>query len=222
MKQNLSLLLLLIITLLSCKKEVDSDNVSLASMAKASTSTAGVYLAVDITPGFEIQDDNKGPYIHGIDRVDARILSDGNFFFQTNSNDMKTEIRKISFGNPTNYTGFTMNDDRNYTMRTNASGSLLNMNPGDVVEAGFTVRGIDRGGVVDWILQYRNGIEASNPETDKVLVTRNSDGSWTIEPAGQSTTAYANAGLYHADGYGNATGSGSYYPIPFKLTISKK
>lgn len=73
------------------------------------------------------------------------------------------------------------------------------------------------------MLQYRNGIEATETSpTDFARVTKNADGTWTIEPANMSIVP-ANAGLYDANSSGNAIpGTGSYHSVPFKIILTKK
>jgi VCBS repeat-containing protein len=231
MKKNLKLsVLLAILTLAGCKKEVpqqsQSDDLTSVPMAKGGGSGGGdgtVYLAVTVhKEGTEIQNDGHpaAVYTHGEYRVDARILAEGHFFFQTNTADTKTPLRWLQFANPGNYT-YAMNGKRNYTFRTNSTTPLQSMKAGDWQEVGFTVRGIDSRGEVDWVLLYRNGVESTSTVTDKARVTKNTDGSWTIEPA-NLTLPPANAGLYNADGYGNATGTGSYHAVPFMLTLRAK
>jgi hypothetical protein len=230
MKKNLNLSVLLAILMLAgCKKEVPqqslSDDLTSVPMAKGGGSGGDgtVYLTVTVhNEGTEIQNDEKNPgvYTHGSERVDARILADGHFFFQSNTADTKLPLRWLQFANPGNYP-YAMNGKRNYTMRTNSTTPLQSMQSGDWQEVGFTVRGIDSRGAVDWVLLYRNGVESASTVTDKARVTKNADGSWTIEPA-NLTLPPANAGLYNADGNGNATGTGSYHAVPFKLTLQAK
>ena len=239
MKSKLtSCFLILVILFASCKKDVQEQGMDTPAGQDMSERAAGpaakgstVYLQIIVENGYELQHDANGDtYVHGIDKVDARILSsDGNLYFQTNTTDQKEPVRSLVFASPGNYSDFNMNNKRNYTIRTNvpASGTWLqNMAPGSSQELGLAIRGIDAGGSIDWLLQYRNGITANDLNTDLVRVSRSSDGNtWILEPAG-SSTAPATAGLYDSDSNGNAIlpaeGTNPYHAVPFRIVLSRK
>jgi len=229
MKSNLNLTALLaLLTFASCQKEVQRTTESATSLAEAaakpsasgSITTINLSVTVDNTTGNQILDDNNGAYINGTDRVDAQILSsDGNFYMNTNNNTVKPAIRTMRF---LPNSGVVLSNERNYSLRTNAPIALQNMAVGSVQNnVGFRVWGVQQGGVVDWRLLFRNGLEdpSINPSTltDYAKVTRVSNDVWTIEPANISATP-ANARLI--DGSNNSIGLG-YYQVPFKLTLTR-
>lgn len=215
---------LLALAFIGCQKDVQQqpEEPSNAPLG-ARVSSSATYLKVVVhNEGASIQSDDKGElYEHGVDRVDARILSDGIFFFQTNTTDTKEPLRKLIFTSPESYP-YAMNGKRNYTFRTNKS--LLSIYPGGTDVMGLTIRGINSKGAVDWLLLYRNGAASTDLQTDLVRVKRGSgteENTWWIEPANELPYP-ANAALYDANSLGNATGNASYHVVQFRLTISKK
>ena len=227
MKKNLNLTALLaLLAMAGCQKDIQQSteqNESVTSMSAARPTASGnttvnLSVTVDDASANNILSDSKGAYINGTDRVDAQILSsDGNFYMNTNNNTVKETIRKMIFlpNNPE----LQLAGKRNYSLRTNAPIPLQNMALNTPQNVGFRVWGVQQGGVVDWRLLYRNGLEdiPSSP-TDYAKVTRVSNDVWTIEPASYPGVTPANAGLI--DGSNTPIGLG-YYQLPFKLTLTR-
>jgi len=229
MKRNLSLpALLAVFAISSCQKDMlttTERNTSATGLSAAKTSagaggntTINLSVTVDNASGNQILSDGKGAYVNGTDRVDAQILSsDGNFYMNTNNNTVKLSIRTMSFlpGNPE----LGLAEERNYSLRTNASIRLQDMAVNSSQNVGFRVWGVLQSGVVDWRLLFRNGLEASPSSlTDSAKVTRLPNDVWTIEPAGVPGIIFANARL--VNGLDTSKGLG-YYQVPFKLTLTR-
>jgi len=227
MKRNLYLTsLVTALALAGCQKDIQqskeqSTSLELRSSAKPSAqgnSTVNLSVTVDDASVNNILSDGNGAYVHGTDRVDAQILSsDGNFYMNTNNNTVKAAIRTMQFlpGN----SGFDLSGKRNYSLRTNASVWLQNMAVNTSQNVGFRVWGVLQGGIVDWRLLFRNGLEEiASSLTDYAKVTRLSNDVWTIEPASYTGVTPANARLI--DGNNNPIGLG-YYQTPFKLTLTR-
>jgi len=225
MKRNLYVTsLLTALALAGCQKDIQqskeqSTSLELRSSAKPpaqGNSTVNLSVTVDDASGNNILSDGNGAYVNGTDRVDAQILSsDGNFYMNTNNNTVKPWIRTMQFlpGN----SGFDLSGERNYSLRTNATTWLQNMDVNTSQNVGFRVWGVGQGGIVDWRLLFRNGLE-NNPSslTDYAKVTRLPNDVWTIEPASYTGVTPANAGLI--DGNNMILG---YYQTPFKLTLTR-
>src|SRR6266487_1482255 len=216
MKKNLNLTVLLaVLGLAGCQKDIQQSteqNSSVEPMVTAKApatgnTTVNLSVTVDDASVNNILSDGKGAYINGTDRVDAQILSsDGNFYMNTNNNTVKTPVRTMQFlpGNPE----LGLAGKRNYSLRTNATTWLQNMTVGSSQNVGFRAWGVQQGGVVDWRLLFRNGLENNSSSlTDYAKVTRTSNDEWTIEPANYATTP-ANARLI--DGNDNSIGLGYY------------
>ena len=240
MKKNLNIYGLLVLLILgACQKGIrqqseQNSSVEPTSVAKAKAPGNGtIYLTVTLyetIAGNKIWDDDNGPYIHGMDRVEAQILSsDGNFYMNTNNNTVKQPIRTIQF--LPDATDVDLSGNRNYSLRTsvpqdqNINGGntvwIQNLGVGQSQLMSMRAWGVDQQGVVDWKLLFRNGPEnTSSSSTDYVRVTRTNSNpdTWTIEPAGTSLPA-ANARL--VNGNDQAYGS-EYYVAPFKLTLVRK
>ena len=218
--------LLTLLVLAGCQKDIQQSaeqtaSVESASVAKPSSggnTTVNLSVTVDDASANKILSDGKGAYINGTDRVEAQILSsDGNFYMNTNNNTVKTPVRTIQFlpGNPE----LNLSGKRNYSLRTNAAIWLQNMAIGSFQNVGFRAWGVQQGGVVDWRLLFRNGLEDNASSlTDYAKVTRVSNDMWTIEPAGYQAVIFANARLI--DSNDNSIGLG-YYQVPFKLTLTR-
>lgn len=234
--------LLMVLVLAGCQKDIqqlkEEENLSLISMAKgpgAPTGNGTIYLKVTVSEatGNMINSDGYGEliYTHGIDRVEAQILSsDGNFYMNTNNNTVKPRIRFLYF--PPNITVYQkeMNGKRNYSLRTSAPLAAVNggttywlqnmpvTNPAFSQYMSFRVWGVDQGGVVDWRLVYRNGPEnTSSSLTDYAKVTRVNNDVWTIEPANYPGVTASNAALYNGD----ASIRLGDHVVPFKLTLTR-
>ena len=226
MKKNLNRAALLgLLIVAGCQKDVQQSTgqneivtATIAKPAPTGNTTVNLSVTVDDASTNNIQSDGHGAYINGTDRVDAQILSsDGNFYMNTNNNTVKETIRKMIFlpNNPE----LQLAGKRNYSLRTNAPIRLQNMALNTPQNVGFRVWGVLQGGVVDWRLLFRNGLEdiPSSP-TDYAKVTRVSNDVWTIEPASYPGVTPANAGLI--DGSNTPIGLG-YYQLPFKLTLTR-
>jgi len=227
MKRNFYLTsLVTALALAGCQKDIQqskeqSTSLELRSSAKPSAqgnTTVNLSVTIDDASVNNILSDGKGAYVNGTDRVDAQILSsDGNFYMNTNNNTVKAPIRNIQFlpGN----SGFDLSGERNYSLRTNATIWLQNMTIGSVQIVGFRAWGVQQGGVVDWRLLFRNGLEDYPASTtDYAKVTRVSNDVWTIEPASYPGVTPANAGLIDRNNDPIALG---YYQTPFKLTLTR-
>ena len=238
MKKNLTTLtLILVLAISGCQKDIQQSaepkDSEIATARSGSPANGTVYLIVtvdDATAGNQVLSDNGTPYTHGMDRVDARLMSsDGTFYMNTNNNTVKAPIRTMQF--LPDATDFDLSGNRNYSLRTEAPKDP-SVNGGNTVwiqnlalnqsqRMGLRAWGVDQQGVADWRLQFRNGPQNNSSSlTDYVIVTKtgiNPD-TWTIEPAGISSPG-ANAKL--VDGNGIAFGS-EYYATPFKLTLVRK
>ncbi len=205
------------------------ENTDQSSLNERAAGNNTVYLRVTIEPvnslgSSEILSDG-GDYVHGLQQVEAQILSsDGNFYMNTNSNTAKATIRRLVFENTDRFLPYVMNGLPNYSLRTTiADGAtpIQNMVVGGTPQlVGFRVWGVKLKGVVDWRLVYKNGYESdywnSSSTTDYAKVTRISETQWTIEPAGPGNSA-----LYP----GNASSTADKiadYVVPFKLTLRRK
>ena len=239
MKKHLTTLpLILLLVISGCQKDTqqspEQKDLEIAAAKNGSPANGTIYLTVTLDEtiaGNQIEDDNKGPYIHGTDRVEAQILSsDGNFYMNTNNNTVKQPIRTMQFLPGT--TGIDLSGNRNYSLRTsvpldpniNGGNTVWIQNLGLDQSQLMCMRawGVEQQGVVDWKLLFRNGPENNNNPSslsDYVLVTRTAVDEWTIEPADISSPA-ANAKL--VNGSDGPYGPVDYYPAPFKLTLKKK
>lgn len=236
MKKHLTTLPLILLLIISgCQKDIrqtveQSDSEIAGAAAKNGPPTNGtVYLivTVDDATGNKILSDNETDYIHGINRVEAQLLSsDGNFYMNTNNNTVKQPIRTMQFLPGT--AGIDLSGNRNYSLRTSApldqsinGGNTVwiqNLSIDDSQIMCMRAWGVDQQGVVDWKLLFRNGPENNSASsTDYVLVTRTAPDTWTIEPAGFPSVTPANARLLD----GNDAPLG-YHVAPFKLTLRKK
>jgi hypothetical protein len=221
MKKHLNLsTLMLLLFMAGCQKDIQptiEQNISEETMAKspsAGNTTINLSVEVDDLAGNQILSDGQGEYINGVGRVQAQILSsDGNFYMNTNNNTVKQPIRTMQFL-PTN-PELNLSGKRNYSLRTTATIRLQDMLPTTSQNVGMRAWGVEQGGVVNWKIKFRNGINAS-PLTDYAKVTRISNDRWTIEPANDPGVTPANAEL--TEGNDNHRG---YYIVPFRLTLTR-
>jgi hypothetical protein len=226
MKQKLAILsLLTFLALTECKKDIQQTEQNLSKEAisakppAAGNTTVNLRVTVDDGSPNLIQSDDKGDYINGTDKVQAQIMSTGDFYMNTNTNTAKQPVRTMHF--PFGGPELALEGKRNYSLRTTTPATpLQNMAVGEAGTqlVGFRVWAAEQSGQFVWKLLFRMGIE-DNPSslTDYAKVTRLPGDVWTIEPAGYSATP-ANAML--ADGASPANPIG-HYVMPFKLILTK-
>lgn len=236
MKKNLNITALLGLLILgACQKDIRQQSeqnspVEPTSAVKAKPPANGtIYLTVtvDNTDGNQILSDNGTVYAHGMDRVEAQILSsDGNFYMNTNNNTVKQPIRTMQFLQDA--VDVDLSGNRNYSLRTSApldqsinGGNTVwiqNLAEGQWQLMCMRAWGVAQQGVVNWKMLFRNGPENNSSSlTDYVKVTKTESNpdTWTIEPASPATIARL------VNGSDFAMGS-EYYVAPFKLTLVRK
>jgi len=228
MKKNLNLTMLLaIMALAACQKEMpqqtEDDVLTSVASAKAggSTGSGTVYLTVTVedntTDGTPTNirsdaynnDGSPKAYIHGVEKVEAQILSsDGNFYMQTNNNTTTAPIRNLRFPFYT-----ALENKHQYRLRTRNTGTWLQNLPDGEHIMGFRVWANRPKGVLDWNMVFDTGQDAG---TTLVKVTR-SGNTWTIESIAPST-----AKLTDGSGQPLPSESNGYHAVPFKMMLTAK
>ena len=232
--------LLLLLAIAGCRKEVQElqkDYEPVAAAKASGTSTPAVYLRVKVDPIVAVEGDttakirsdyrgtHNGDYLHGLDRVEAQVMSsDGHFYMNTNNNTVKEPLRTMRFlldNSPVAMTG-----QKNYSLRTTPLSDepafvwLQNMYLGQVQYVGLRAWGLQDRGIVEWRLQYRTGPQDEfYNQTVKAKVTKTATG-WVIEPHLQEGQTAANAVLRDGATKPNPIGN-PIYQVPFRFELTK-
>lgn len=211
-------LLPMIILLVSCQKDINKFDPAVTADGKPAGAGGGgpsklaevpLILTVDDLNG--IASDEKGNYIDGQDNVRATIRSsDGNFYLMTNTT-FKPRKRWLNFPFNPNLEG---KDD--YRIVTGANIPLQNMSTevgNNKQLAGMRVWAYVGKGVQAWNIRFHYAAGGQpNDETDPVLITRQNENVWTIEPTGNAT-----AELFDENGI-----LVGLFQVPFKLTLTTR
>jgi hypothetical protein len=172
--------------------------------------------------------DAKGDYIHGIEGISAQYnTSDGVFSFSTN-NPRKTPLRKLSF--PVGHT-YAIDPNLSYNYSINVLANQNDIVPYKIIEIpvgesqfmSMRIWGSDDRGFVQFRLLFNLGV-SEGYETDKVLVTRTADDTWTVESTDSkllNDDFTVNPNATAAQTTKTISEFKGYYSIPFKLTLTK-
>lgn len=230
-------LLILALTITSCKKQAVEINYpanpdALAASSKGKPSSLStVSLKVTVTDaGNKITSDLLGDYINGAQNVRAVIDNTGNFVFNTN-NSPKSPVRKLNFdfsqllqagtGTPP-----PTNTSKNYLVQTVNTSSQnfiplqnlgVNGNPTSECIA-LRTEGLT-GITIDWRGIFHAGFDdTSTSPTSYASVTRTDANHWTITALGNCAPATTqNEAAFRS---GDAQILYGYYSLPFSFTLT--
>lgn len=182
---------------------------------------------------YGITSDGKGPYVHGVNNVQAILASGGNLAFDTySSNKPNCATRWVHYNfdnpvDPSNTYRPSPSDCNNYHFSNGASAfrpwvplQYLGLNGNPATQCGYFGNGIGNS-ATNWRVSFHKGYEdVEDSPASYAVFTRtgvNPD-IWTVEPIGSCSPASNVAALRGPDG----TPLYGYYDVPFRFTLRRK